>query len=371
MSNNEVMPKEHFHGSDLEKIEARYGISKDEIVQFGANVNPLGLSDRLKASLGEHLDVITGYPDREYTALRETIAEYCGCDKDHILVGNGSTELISLCIQSLSPRKAVVISPAYSEYEHELMICESRVTYYQLKEEDSFQLDPDDFLRALGNDIDMCIICNPNNPTSTSICHEQMLPILKHCHQNNIFVMIDETYVEFTENYEEVTAVPFTNDFTNLIVLRGISKFFAAPGLRLGYGITSAPSLRAAITRNQKAWSINSLAEVAARLMLTDCDYIKATRDLIFAERTRMVARLQQIPGVKVYLPTANFVLLRIMKEGKDAAGLFDLCIREKLMIRDCSTFTYLDDKYFRFCFMMPEQNEALLQCIEKYFTEK
>ena len=345
----------------------------DNIEDYSHNLNPFGAPTFLDEIVASAVPSVWHYPDDASLGFRTAVANEFDVEPENVIAGAGSSDIIRMFPNTfLEPGDRVLMfTPSFAEYTQQCKICGVGIEYIRLREENDYRIDIEELSEKLTSDVKALYICNPNNPTSTSICHEQMLPILKHCHQNNIFVMIDETYVEFTENYEEVTAVPFTNDFTNLIVLRGISKFFAAPGLRLGYGITSAPSLRAAITRNQKAWSINSLAEVAARLMLTDCDYIKATRDLIFAERTRMVARLQQIPDVKVYLPTANFVLLRIMKEGKDAAGLFDLCIREKLMIRDCSTFTYLDDKYFRFCFMMPEQNEALLQCIEKYFAEK
>ena len=109
--------KDHFHGSDLEKIEEIYGIKKEDIVSFSANVNPLGVSKLIKQELAEHIDVISSYPDREYTSLRSVIAEYCGTDKDNILVGNGATELITLFIKTVSPKKAVIIGPTYSEYE--------------------------------------------------------------------------------------------------------------------------------------------------------------------------------------------------------------------------------------------------------------
>ncbi len=91
-----MKPKEHFHGSDLEKIEAVYGIKKEDIISFSANVNPLGVSFRLRETLTNHIDAITSYPDREYTSLRKCIAEYTGADFENIVVGNGSTELISL-----------------------------------------------------------------------------------------------------------------------------------------------------------------------------------------------------------------------------------------------------------------------------------
>ena len=97
--------KDHFHGSDLEKIEEIYHIKKEEIISFSANVNPLGISSRLRSSLSEHLDAITTYPDREYRELRQCIADYAGSQPENIIVGNGSTELISLFIQTYRPKK--------------------------------------------------------------------------------------------------------------------------------------------------------------------------------------------------------------------------------------------------------------------------
>ena len=96
--------KDHFHGSDLETIEQIYGIRKEDITNFSANVNPLGISPNLKQTLAAHLEAITTYPDREYTSLRRCISEYVHTDFENIIVGNGSTELISLFID----RKSVV-----------------------------------------------------------------------------------------------------------------------------------------------------------------------------------------------------------------------------------------------------------------------
>ena len=96
---------DHFHGSDLEKIEQVYGIKKEEIVSFSANVNPLGISPRMRSALIERIDCITSYPDREYTSLRRQISAYTQAPLEHIVVGNGSTELISLFIQLEHPKR--------------------------------------------------------------------------------------------------------------------------------------------------------------------------------------------------------------------------------------------------------------------------
>ena len=140
-----IQHKEHFHGSDLEKIEKVYGIRKEDIVSFSANVNPLGVSPRLRETLASHIDAITTYPDREYTSLRECIAAYTGTEPEHVIVGNGSTELISLFIQIEHPKKAIIVGPTYSEYEREISLGGGTSLYYPLREKDGFLLDTDDF----------------------------------------------------------------------------------------------------------------------------------------------------------------------------------------------------------------------------------
>ena len=358
--------KDHFHGSDLEKIEAVYGIRKDEIVSFSANVNPLGISKKLRSELSEHIDVITTYPDREYTALRHAIATYCGTKEDHIIVGNGSTELIALFIQITHPAKALILGPTYSEYEREIALEGGRTTYYPLREQQDFKLQLEDFKSKLTDDLDLVVLCNPNNPTSTCISKNDMRDILDVCKEHSIYVMVDETYVEFVDDIASVSAIPLTAYYNNIIILRGTSKFFAAPGLRLGYAITGNTDLLHQINQYKNPWMINSLAEKAGEIMFSDTDYINEARDLIISERKRLYEKYNATSRFKAYAPTANFMLLKILDENESAETLFDRAIREKMMIRDCSTFPFLNDRYIRICFMSPEDNDRLFDCLTR-----
>ena len=174
--------------------------------------------------------------------------------------------------------------------------------------------------------------------------------------------MVDETYIEFAENYDSINCVPLTSSYNNLCLLRGISKFFAAPGLRLGYAICGNPDLMSDISAIKDPWTINSLAEAAGTIMFSDTGYINATKELISTERSRVTTALRAIDGLKVYDPVANFVLCRITKENVDADILFDNCIRRNMMIRNCSSFPFLDNRYFRICFMNPADNDRLLR---------
>lgn len=358
--------KDHFHGSDFEEIERIYQIPREEIISFSANVNPLGLSPLLKSSLAEKIDAITSYPDREYTALRGCIGAYTGADPAHILVGNGSTELISLFTQTLHPKKALIIGPTYSEYEREVSLGGGTSLYYPLREKDDFKLRVDDLCGQLNESIDLLVICNPNNPTSTAIPQQEMRTILDVCKQYDITVMVDETYVEFAPAAKKIDCIPLTKYYNNLILLRGISKFFAAPGLRLGYAVTGNQDFIKTINTLKNPWTINSLAAVAGELMFTDEDYIRKTSELINTERARMLQTVERMDTLKTYTPMANFMLIKILRPDVTSQQLFDHAIRNRCMIRDCSTFPFLDDKYIRFCFMLPEQNDKLLKCLRE-----
>ncbi len=367
---NMLKHKDHFHGSDLEKIEQIYGIKKEEIISFSANVNPLGISSHLRSSLSANLDAITTYPDREYKALRSCIAEYADTQIENIIVGNGSTELISLFIQNYNPKKALVLGPTYSEYEREITLGGGTTLYYPLKEEQDFRMDVNDFCSHLHDGLDLLVLCNPNNPTSTAINSVQMRQILDACLQFGIFVMVDETYVEFTDAADHITSIPLTNYYTNLIILRGTSKFFSAPGLRLGYAVTGNQDLIKQMNTRQNPWSINSLAEIAGRLMFQDKEYVKETKGLIKSERDRLYYLLSGWDTLKVYKPMGNFLLVRILKSGMNADILFEHCIRKGLMIRNCSTFPFLDNSYIRFCIMRPEENDRLMGAFKEALNE-
>ena len=154
------------------------------------------------------------------------------------------------------------------------------------------------------------------------------------------------------------------------MVLRGVSKFFAAPGMRLGYGITGNMKFLSKMKEKQTPWSLNSLGAYAGELMLQDSEYINRTRNLILSERDRLYKELQSIPEYKVFPAYANFLLLKIQKPELTSSDVFESCIKKGLMIRDCASFQCLEGEFVRFCIMMPEDNSRLIQslreCVQK-----
>lgn len=358
-----------FHGSDIEAASIYYNIPKDDIICFSSNVNPLGLSNSLKSTLADNLDILSTYPDRNYSNLKASLSKYCNAPSEYFLVGNGSTEMISVVIQTRHPKKALIISPTYSEYGRELSLIGCKLNEYILKENNHFQLDFDDFSNHMENDnYDLVILCNPNNPTSSALTNTEIRSLLQICNKSDSFLMIDETYIEFTENIQEFSAMSLLSEYDNFIVLRGVSKFFAAPGMRFGYAATSNKELHQAFLKKQNPWSLNSLAAFAGEIMFFDDEYINRTKQHILSEKKRMIGSLSTISDIKVYPAYANFVLVKILNSNITSYQLFDALMKQNLMVRDCSSFESLNGEFFRFCIMHTDENTRLLQAIHDFF---
>lgn len=356
----------HAHGGDLDAIERKYGIPKNDIVDFSGNINPLGFPQSVSSQLAQNISIVSTYPDKNYTSLRNCISKYTNANPSHITVGNGSTELISAFIKSIQSKNTIIIGPAYSEYEREATLSGGNFSYFPLEEQNSFVLDLDKLLESLSKEVDLLIVCNPNNPTGTAITAQQMEKILYHCKKNNTYVMVDETYIEFSDDINAICSIPLVEKYDNLFVIRGISKFFAAPGIRLGYGICSNKNFLKVLKQNQDPWSVNILAAFAGEKLFLDHEFISKTKSLISSERKKALNELKSWKNVKPYDSCSNFILIKILDEHIHSNEIFEKLINKKLLIRNAASFTYLDESYLRFCILLPEQNKKLLTELKK-----
>lgn len=355
-----------FHGSDLEKIEDIYGIPKERIVSFSANVNPVGFSQKAADAFRDNLDIISRYPDRDYIQLRKAISAYTGAKPSNMILGNGVTELLSLFIGIIAPKKAVIIGPTYSEYEKDLTRCGSTFSYIMAKEEQNFILQAKDILANTPMDTDLVILCNPNNPTSAALFKQDLEFLAKEYKKQNTWLMIDETYAEFSTDAGQISAADMTDQYDNLFVLRGTSKFFATPGLRLGYALTGNQALLEKAAKTQDPWNINSVADFIGSIMFTDTAYIQLVKRTMEDEKEYICRELSSIPGLKIYPAYGNFVLIHLPENTMNSGELFDTLISQGMMIRDCATFPTLGDRFVRICFMGHADNMRLIAAIKE-----
>ncbi|MCX0356296.1 aminotransferase class I/II-fold pyridoxal phosphate-dependent enzyme, partial [Clostridium perfringens] len=249
------------------------------------------------------------YPDPKYKDLKESISQYCHCKKENIIVGSGATELISSFISVINPKKALLLSPSYSEYESELEKINCEITKFFSKEEDNFKIDVNKLIDSINSSkFDLVIICNPNNPTGFAFSKDEISLLLKNT--SSIF-MVDETYVEFTEP-EIYSSTPLVDIFNNLFVIRGTSKFFSTPGIRLGYGLISNKEIKKSMVEKLDLWNINIFATTMGEIMFKDKEYILSNTSKLKEERDYLFRELSSIKDLKVYESYSNFILCKI-----------------------------------------------------------
>ena len=212
-------------------------IEQYETVRYDINCNPLGVPDSVTRAIMENISAVGHYPDTYYEPLRNAIASYACCAPEHLVLGSGSSDLLRLFVALLAPKKALLPIPSATDYEHVLSVYGCETDFYELDINQDYHLDMDDFITHLSDTYDIVILGNPNNPTSQLISKADIEKLAAACKELGIALLLDEMYIEFTENYERNTAISLVNTYDNLIILRSVSKFFSVPGLRLAYAI--------------------------------------------------------------------------------------------------------------------------------------
>ncbi|MBQ7464515.1 MAG: aminotransferase class I/II-fold pyridoxal phosphate-dependent enzyme, partial [Lachnospiraceae bacterium] len=265
--------------------------------------------------------------------------------------------------------EVLIVAPAYAEYARNVAIAGGNCSYFFLRKEDDFRFDVASLIASLSGELSLLMICNPVNPTGTALKAKELEEVLKRCEELDIICAVDETYVDFADvSYD---ASPLSARYPGLFIIRSMSKFFSAPGLRIGYGITSDERLLREIEENKDPWSVSSLSNAAAILMLKDKEYINSAKNYMALERERVCKKLDELKqlGITYIDPTANFVLVHIPEEKLSAEDLFERALQEKMMIRNCSDYNGLGNNYIRFCFMKETDDDRLLAFIKESYS--
>lgn len=335
-----------------------------DTVLYNSNLNPMGAPESAIKAIKEETASIIRYPNDYYDNLKDAISTYAKCEKDHIILGNSSSDLLHRFISQLKPKKAMLLSPCYSEYENVLKTYDCEVDFFDLKEDENFEFNIAEFVGALDSSYDLIILGNPNNPTSQLISKEDLETMAAVCEELDTFLIIDEMYIEFVHNASQATCIPLVNEYSNIAILRSISKFFAVPGIRLAYAVMNNQTNKSIINIGAASNNISTLSAIACIAMLKDTEYIMQSNSQIYTERNLIYSAMSTNKNIKLYKPNANFMLAKILKDDVDATAIAEHCKLKGIIIRNCESFRGLDSSYIRFCFMKPEQNDLLVNTI-------
>jgi threonine-phosphate decarboxylase len=347
------------HGGDVYHLARTLGLDLADLLDFSANINPLGFPPGINAAIQEALPEIVHYPDRRCLELRRDLAAYHGLAPEQVLVGNGSTELIYLAARTLRPRKALIVAPAFSEYEHALEVAQTPLAFQITREADHFTLaEPLDPQGA-----DLVFLANPASPSGVLLSPEVLVESAARLDAAGVYLLLDEAFVDFVEEASLKTQLA---RFSHVLILRSFTKFFAIPGMRLGC-LLAAPALIQRLAAIQEPWSVNTLAQAMGRACLKDHDYMAHSRTLVRRERQFLVSGLQSLPGLTPFPSAVNYLLVKITRPDWTAAGLRQALLSRKVVIRDAGNFRGLDERFFRIAVRRREENRQLLEALAHF----
>lgn len=340
------------HGGDI--YSYKY---KGNITDFSSNINPLGPPAGLREEIDKAYAELIAYPDINYRELKENIASYLKCSSSQVIVGCGAVEIISnACL--ISKRIAVFI-PCFSEYIRRAQILCKEVIRFPL--DSGFRIDFECLERGLRKG-DLLVLGNPNNPTGLRIPEEDIKKVYSVVKRKEAFLLLDEAFFEFCP--EDYDSVELFRGKENVCVIRAATKFFALPGIRLGYGLSSETFVRR-YSEIESPWSVNTYANAAARLIFKDRAYIEKTKAYIGGEREFLMDGLSEIEWIKPYRSHTNFILIKLLRHDEDR--VFDGFIRKGIMIRKASNFEGLDGSYIRVAVKDRQSNSRLIKIFKEF----
>lgn len=351
------------HGGNL--LFASREFNRSDFLDYSSNINPLGVPLEYKKLIVENIDKLASYPNIDYIELKESIGSYLNIDSKFILPTNGATEAIYIILQQLKFKKVLLPVPSFSEYENACKNFGVDIKFQFTKEENNFQIDVEDLVSEIKNkSVDAVFFCNPNNPTSQLIEREKLIYLLEVAKENDVYVIIDESFIDLIENEEEYTLRECVKEFDNLIIIQSFTKFFAVPGIRIGCAICNN-ELVTKLFDVKMPWSINYFASLIANVLKRDSDYVINTKAWISEEVNRFYNELLKIEGLKIFKPNTNFVLAKIENENSDSKSLRNALGKEGVLIRDCSNFKGLDNRFVRFAIKNKEKNKEFIKKLQ------
>jgi len=346
------------HGGNLRHLMNLSGLSAEEILDFSANINPLGLPEWFRTVVSSTLASVVHYPDPECADLVKAAVERYGCAPDQVLVGNGSSEILHLIPRALGKKRAVILAPSYVDYATSAETAGLQVDFVLLRENEDFLPDLVRLESTLRGD-ELVFVCTPNNPTGLLVDGESLRKIA--INNTSILFVVDEAFGDFVDDIDSLTC----NRPPNVIVLLSLTKIYAIPGLRLGLAVCE-PEIVDSIKRIQPTWSVNSIAQAVGVAALRDSHYVEQSRSFVRQQREILETELQSISGLTVYPGKANFLFVRIDRKDLDALELADRVLRDGIAMRVCENFQGLDKRFFRVAVRTYEQNNRLCESLRK-----
>ena len=334
------------------------GMSLEELLDFSANINPLGFPEGFRSLISRKMKEVLHYPDPDCTGLIGAISARYGIPPEEIVLGNGSTELLYALPRALPKARAVIPVPSYADYATASELAGMTVEEVYLGEDNGFSLEITGLEKLFQGD-EIVFLGQPNNPTGL-ICDAETIRVTARRHPASIFV-VDEAFADFVVGMDRL----LVRRPANVIVLCSLTKFFAIPGLRLGFAAGSLDII-GKIKKLIPPWSVNVFAQAVGEAALPDDDFRMRTISLVNEQRRYLSEELAALSGFYVYPGQANFLLVRLDRRDMNAPELARRLLKKGIAVRICDNFSGLDKRFFRIAVRNLEENDQLLDALRE-----
>jgi histidinol-phosphate aminotransferase len=340
-------------GKPIEELERELGIH--DAIKLASNENPLPPSERVQKAIVAALPTLNRYPDGGGFYLRQALAKKHGVTPEHVVLGNGSNELIELLVHAfMRPGdEAVVPHPSFVVYPMSVQAAGGIRVVVMLRD---YRLDLEAMGRAVTPLTKLVFIANPNNPTATMVTADEVERFMARMPDRTI-VVFDEAYVEFAQGPDFPDSLAYMKQGRKVVVLRTFSKAASLAGLRVGYGVAD-PDAVALLNRIRPPFNVNSLAQAAALAALDDEPHILECVRLIDAGRQFLYDEFKAL-GLKYVPSRANFILVDV---GRSAAEIYQKLLREGVIVRPMTSFGM--ETALRITVGTPQENRRLLRAL-------
>jgi cobyric acid synthase CobQ len=337
------------HGS----VPLLRGTDQKEIIDASASINPLGMPEWLRPEIARWLSAVQRYPDPNYRELSIAIAKAHHCEIDSVIVGNGSSELLSW-LPLATPHDTWLVSvPSFGEYRRAPSLVGRKVVSVPKRFDGQFKVDWEALESALTAPA-VVVLGHPNNPTGTLLDVSVFRGICSK-YRESVFI-VDEAFADFVEGFESV----WDASLENVIVLRSLTKILAIPGLRLGYALASKP-LAARLRERLPPWSVNVLAQGVALKFFEEPSLAFEAQQQINALKQKLVAELRKLPFPLVLESPANWLLLRLPENAISASELASRSMTLGVAVRHCADFPGLGERWIRISVRTEIENEQVV----------
>jgi len=358
------------HGGNRRLLAKAAGLPEEEILDYSANINPLGPPPWLGEAVAEGLAGIAVYPDPEATAVREAAAARFSAPPERFLFADGADSLLFAIPRALGAEACVLISPTYSGYRRAARRAGCRQVILPLIPEEDFRMNSPRFLDSLGETLGgsaekeaglperaVVFLGAPNNPVGGALPAAQVEAIARAYPRH--FFIIDESFLELSRNGESLIGT----DVSNIVVARSLTKTWAVPGARVGF-IYAAQAVRTAIRAEIPAWPLSSFAGAIAARVLGDTAFLAGCLPALFAEEERFSASLAGLRRLRIFRSGANFILADL--EDDERGGNVAAALLERgIAVRRFSPDEGLSGRYLRLAVRSRGENDRFLAALD------